>query len=84
MNKLLIVMFAKLILLFAPCVAVVFTLLYFGERYLIEHGLKQILFIPGVVAIGIALWLSHLIVGSDLAEIKKLHVARKNRTGPSV
>jgi len=83
MNKLLLIGFAKLVFLYLPAAAVVFGLLYFGDVMLIEHGLKRLVFIPVVAAIALLLFLFHLILGSTMAELKKLRSIQKNGASPS-
>jgi hypothetical protein len=77
MARLLLIAFSKLLFLVAPIVAVIFTIVYFLDRFLIEHGLKYLLSLPAAAAIAISLLSFHLIVGSTMAEIKKLHQANK-------
>jgi hypothetical protein len=82
MNTHLLRGFAKLVFLFTPAVAVVFALLYFGDAFLIKHGLGHFLFVPAVVALAISFLLFHRILGPTMAELKKNHLAQKDGKGP--
>lgn len=73
MKRLLLVGFAKFILIYLPTATLVFMLLYFCSIFLIQAGYKNVLFIPAAAAIGILLLLFRLILGSTMVEIKRLH-----------
>jgi hypothetical protein len=82
MNKLLSIGLVKLVFLYFPAAAVVFTTLYFCGVILIENGLRDFIFIQAVAALAILLLLSNFILGPTISDLKNLHSSHKDGDGP--
>lgn len=70
----------KVIFVFVPITAAVYFGCWLCGELLIAHGLRRVLFVPGLVAFMTLIWLAKKMFGATLDEINRLHSQRSSNS----